>query len=91
MSHPPRRGTVHVVEIYLIRHGQPDWTPGQVARNDPELTELGQEQAKRAAHRIAAVEAIAALFPGRHVEGYRADHILTGGGSFHCISQQVPR
>lgn len=38
----------------------------------------------------AAVEAIAALFPGRHVEGYRADHILTGGGSFHCISQQVP-
>jgi agmatine deiminase len=37
-----------------------------------------------------AVEAIAALFPGRHVEGYRADHILTGGGSFHCISQQVP-
>ena len=38
----------------------------------------------------AAVEAIQELFPGRVAIGLRADHILTGGGSFHCISQQVP-
>lgn len=38
----------------------------------------------------AAVAAIAALFPARQAIGFRADHILTGGGSFHCISQQVP-
>ena len=39
----------------------------------------------------AAVDAVAALFPGRKAVGVRADHVLTGGGSFHCISQQMPR
>jgi agmatine deiminase len=38
----------------------------------------------------AAVALIGALFPGRVAKGVRADHILVGGGSFHCISQQVP-
>ena len=39
----------------------------------------------------AAVKAIGALFPTRKAIGIRADHILNGGGSFHCISQQVPK
>ncbi len=38
----------------------------------------------------AAVEVVQALFPDRVAIGLRADHILTGGGSFHCISQQLP-
>jgi agmatine deiminase len=37
-----------------------------------------------------AVQDVQALVPDRKAVGLRADHILTGGGSFHCISQQVP-
>ncbi len=43
-----------------------------------------------AANDQAAVEAIGALFPGRTAIGVLADHLLTGGGSLHCISQQIP-
>ncbi len=38
----------------------------------------------------AAVDALQPLFPGRKVVASRARAILEGGGTFHCMTQQVP-
>lgn len=44
------------MDLYLVRHGQPDWAPDHIARNDPALTELGHEQAQRVGHRLSALD-----------------------------------
>jgi probable phosphoglycerate mutase len=41
------------MEIVLIRHGEPDWEPGGLAVDDPELTPRGRAQAERAAEALA--------------------------------------
>lgn len=39
------------MEIILIRHAEPDWTPGNRVRTDPELTARGRAQAAALASR----------------------------------------
>ncbi|MBC7171205.1 MAG: agmatine deiminase family protein [Polyangiaceae bacterium] len=43
-----------------------------------------------AAADAAAIEGLYSLFPGRKVVGRSARSIITGGGAFHCMTQQVP-
>jgi probable phosphoglycerate mutase len=47
--------------ITLLRHGEPDWSPGGTSVNDPGLTRYGHAQARAAAERLAS-EGITAIY-----------------------------
>lgn len=42
-----------MISIELIRHGHPEWIPGGIAVDEPQLSDLGIIQAERAADRLA--------------------------------------
>lgn len=45
------------MEILLVRHGQPAWSVDGLSRDDPDLTEVGREQAARLANRLRGLDA----------------------------------
>lgn len=50
------------MDLFLVRHGQPDFAPGRKVSKDPHLTELGHEQAERVGHRFSTVSDVAELW-----------------------------
>jgi len=50
------------MDLFLVRHGQPDWAPDRIARNDPGLTPVGHEQANRVAHRLSSLDRVDELW-----------------------------
>ncbi|GIW25955.1 agmatine deiminase family protein [Meiothermus sp.] len=42
-------------------------------------------------HDAQALEILRPLFPEREVIGLKSRYLMTGGGSFHCVTQQQPK
>ncbi len=42
-----------LIELFLVRHAQPEWEPGGRAVDDPSLTELGRRQAEQLAKALS--------------------------------------
>lgn len=66
------------MDLFLVRHGQPDWAPERIARNDPDLTALGREQAERVAHRLAALDDIDELWSSSMVRAVETASPIAG-------------
>ncbi len=65
------------MDLLLVRHGQPDWAPDRLVRNDPGLTELGQAQAARVAHRLASLEDVDELWVSSMTRAVQTAELVT--------------
>jgi len=83
-------------KLTVVRIPSPGWIDGQdgplpashmnfVIANQAVIVPIYAEQPGR-----FAVEMLKQIFPDRAVIGLPSTAILTGGGSFHCITQQEP-
>jgi agmatine deiminase len=83
--------------LKLVRIPSPGWIEGHDGRVAP-ASHMNFIIANRAVicplydERAGAfaMDALSSLFPERQVIGLPSQAILTGGGSFHCITQQEP-
>jgi agmatine deiminase len=84
-------------QLQVMRIPSPGWIDGDggpapashmnfIVANDAVIVPL-YDDAKAGAF---AVDAVQSLFPERKAIGLPSSAILTGGGSFHCITQQEP-
>jgi agmatine deiminase len=83
--------------LKVVRIPSPGWVENEdgeyvpashmnfIIANGAVIVPIYEEQASR-----LALEGFEALFPDRTVIGLPSTAILTGGGSFHCITQQEP-
>ena len=65
------------MDLLLVRHAQPDWAPDRLIRNDPGLTELGQAQATRVAHRLASLERVDELWVSSMTRAVQTAELVT--------------
>jgi len=86
-------------QIQVMRIPSPGWIDGESSAQPSPASHMNfivanravivplYEDAKAGAF---AVDAVQSLFPERKAIGLSSNAILTGGGSFHCITQQEP-
>ncbi|MCP4004887.1 MAG: histidine phosphatase family protein [bacterium] len=68
-----------MIELVLVRHGQPDWEPEGRAVDEPELTSLGHQQA----------ESVAEALAGEHFDSLHVSPLLRTQQTMEPIARRL--